>query len=91
MRKLRNALLAASFAALAVGAVAYGAAFTNAFAQAKPAKMTYAPIAAAEYKIDPAHSTIGFSIRHYEINWVSGRFNNFGGITVSSYRFGRNL
>ena len=79
MRKFRNALLAASFAALALAAVAYGAAFTNAFAQGKPAKMAYAPIAGGEYKIDPAHSTIGFAIRHYEINWVSGRFNNFSG------------
>ncbi len=79
MRKFRNALLAASFAALALGALAGGAALTNAFAQAKPAKMTYAPIAGGEYKIDPAHSTIGFSIRHYEINWVSGRFKDFNG------------
>ena len=79
MRKFRNAMLAATFAALALGALAHGAGYTDAFAQAKPAKMAYAPIAGGEYKIDPAHSTIGFSIRHYEINWVSGRFNNFSG------------
>lgn len=58
-------------------------------------KVNYQPIPGGEYKIDPAHSVIGFSIRHLEINWVEGRFNNFSGtiryddqdITKSSVEF----
>ena len=42
-------------------------------------KVNYAPIPSGEYKIDPAHSVIGFAIRHYEISWVSGRFKDFTG------------
>lgn len=58
-------------------------------------KASYLPIPGGDYKIDPAHSTIGFSIRHYEINWVSGRFKDFVGtihynetdVTKSSVEF----
>jgi polyisoprenoid-binding protein YceI len=46
---------------------------------AKPAKVSYIPIPAGDYRIDPAHSIIGFSIRHNEINLVSGRFKDFTG------------
>jgi polyisoprenoid-binding protein YceI len=42
-------------------------------------KVNYAPIPSGEYKIDPAHSVIGFSIRHYEISLVRGRFKDFTG------------
>jgi polyisoprenoid-binding protein YceI len=42
-------------------------------------KVTYAPISSGEYKIDPAHSVIGFAIRHYEISLVRGRFKDFTG------------
>jgi polyisoprenoid-binding protein YceI len=42
-------------------------------------KVNYAPIASGEYKIDPAHSVIGFAIRHYEISLVRGRFKDFTG------------
>ncbi|HEV2861925.1 MAG TPA: YceI family protein [Pyrinomonadaceae bacterium] len=77
MRKFRNPLLAASFAALALAGLAY-AGLTGAVAQT-PAKVAFAPIAGGEYRIDPAHSTIGFAIKHYEINWVSGRFKDFAG------------
>src|SRR5688572_14479450 len=45
----------------------------------KPVKVNYSAIPAGEYKIDAAHSTIGFSIRHNEITWVSGRFRDFSG------------
>jgi polyisoprenoid-binding protein YceI len=48
-------------------------------AQEKAAKVAYAPIPGGEYKIDPAHSIIGFAIRHLEINWVEGRFKDFTG------------
>lgn len=46
-------------------------------------KVAYAPIPAGTYAIDPAHSVIGFSIRHFELSWVQGRFKDFTGtITV---------
>ncbi|MEO8436415.1 MAG: YceI family protein [Pyrinomonadaceae bacterium] len=49
-------------------------------AQEKPVKVSYVAIPGGEYKMDTAHSTIGFSIRHNEINWVSGRFKDFAGM-----------
>jgi polyisoprenoid-binding protein YceI len=48
-------------------------------AQQKVAKVNYMPISGGDYKIDPAHSIIGFAIRHLEINWVEGRFKDFTG------------
>ena len=48
-------------------------------AQQAGSKVNYAPIPSGEYKIDPAHSVIGFSIRHYEISLVRGRFKDFTG------------
>jgi len=83
MRKFRNAVLTASLVALAATAAALfagpAAPHASAQTQTKAAKMTYAPITGGEYRIDPAHSTIGFKIRHYEINWVDGRFKDFSG------------
>ncbi|HUJ11834.1 MAG TPA: YceI family protein [Verrucomicrobiae bacterium] len=34
------------------------------------------------YEVDPAHSSIGFSIEHLVINTVHGRFGQFGGTIV---------
>ena len=48
-------------------------------ATAKPAKVTYLPIPAGDYRMDVAHSAIGFSIRHNELVLVSGRFKDFSG------------
>ena len=48
-------------------------------AQQAGTKVNYAPIPSGEYKIDPAHSVIGFAIRHYEISLVRGRFKDFTG------------
>ena len=48
-------------------------------AQQQETKVNYAPIPSGEYKIDPAHSVIGFAIRHYEISLVRGRFKDFTG------------
>jgi polyisoprenoid-binding protein YceI len=48
-------------------------------AQQPATKVNYAPISSGEYKIDPAHSVIGFAIRHYEISLVRGRFKDFTG------------
>jgi polyisoprenoid-binding protein YceI len=60
-----------------VGGSAYTAAVNT---QAQAAKVNYAPIPGGEYVIDPPHSLIGFSIRHFEINWVQGRFKDFTGV-----------
>lgn len=34
---------------------------------------------AASYKIDPAHSVVGFSVKHLVVSKVKGRFNKFEG------------
>lgn len=79
MKKFRNAILFVALAALA--ALPSGAGLFNraAGAQAPAAKVAYAPIPGGEYKIDPAHSVIGFAVRHLEIAWVEGRFKDFAG------------
>jgi polyisoprenoid-binding protein YceI len=47
--------------------------------KAKATKVSYLPITGGDYRIDPAHSVIGFSIRHNEVTLVSGRFKDFTG------------
>jgi polyisoprenoid-binding protein YceI len=46
---------------------------------AQPTKVNYLPITGGDYRIDVAHSIIGFSIQHNEINLVTGRFKDFAG------------
>jgi polyisoprenoid-binding protein YceI len=46
-------------------------------AQQKPEGVSFEPIATGDYRADPAHSMIGFSIRHFEISFVRGRFKDF--------------
>lgn len=95
MKTFRNAFFALALAAPAAAAFLGGGAAAQSGAQAPAAKVAYAPITAGEYKIDPAHSTIGFAVRHYEINWVDGRFKEFDGtiryddkdVTKSSVEF----
>ncbi len=81
MRVLRNAVLVTALAALVALPLAGvgGASSWVAAAQEKAAKVNYVPIPAGEYKVDPAHSIVGFAIRHLEINWVEGRFKDFTG------------
>jgi len=38
--------------------------------------------AADTYKIDPAHTTVTFSVRHFGINSVKGKFKEFDGTVV---------
>lgn len=81
MTKFRTAVLVAALAAFAISQFVGGKAATSAQgAQAQTGKISYAPIPGGDYRIDPAHSVIGFSIRHYEINWVEGRFKDFEGV-----------
>lgn len=80
MKRLRNAVLLMALATLvALPLVGGGASTWVAAAQEKAAKVNYVPIPGGDYLIDPAHSTIGFAIRHFEINWVEGRFKDFKG------------
>lgn len=98
MKKLSKPVLAAAaFAALALSSAAVWSPFDAARAQNKliAAKTIAAPIPAGTYNLDPAHTMIGFSIRHLEINWVEGRFKDFTGainynaddVTKSSVEF----
>lgn len=91
-------LISAGLLAVMVAGFAIGDNFTAAVsAQNKAAdtKVTYQPVTTGDYNLDPAHSLIGFSVEHLEINWVQGRFNDFAGtvnynaddITKSSVQF----
>lgn len=79
MKRVRNAVLAVMFAAVMAAAFVGGAVSWAAGTQAGAAKVAYAPVPGGDYQIDPAHSIIGFSIRHLEIAWVEGRFKDFKG------------
>jgi polyisoprenoid-binding protein YceI len=79
MRTFRNAIVAAALAAVFAAPFAGGFATRTAGAQAPAAKVSYAPVPGGAYSIDPAHSLIGFAVRHLEINWVEGRFKDFKG------------
>jgi polyisoprenoid-binding protein YceI len=96
MRRIRNAVLVVMLAALLTTPLAgFSTNYWAAGAQERTAKVSYAPVPAGDYNIDPAHSIIGFAIRHLEINWVEGRFKDFKGtihfddsdVTKSSVEF----
>jgi polyisoprenoid-binding protein YceI len=96
MRTMRNAILVTVLAAVTAATFAGGgAAAWPPSAQERAAKVAYAPVTGGDYNIDPAHSIIGFSIRHLEIAWVEGRFKDFKGtihfdesdVTKSSVEF----
>lgn len=94
MTIFRNFVLLATLAALGTLAFTHNVTPTQT-AQAQASKATYATVASGAYQIDPAHSTVGFAIRHLEINWVTGRFKDYKGtinydatdITKSSVEF----
>jgi polyisoprenoid-binding protein YceI len=46
------------------------------------ALITASAFAADEYKIDPAHSTVGFNVKHMMVSTVPGRFTQFEGVIV---------
>jgi polyisoprenoid-binding protein YceI len=96
MRRMRNAILAVVLTAVTAATFAgVGAAAWPLGTQERGAKVAYAPVPGGDYNIDPAHSIIGFSIRHLEIAWVEGRFKDFKGtihfdesdVTKSSVEF----
>ena len=99
MIRLRKIVLLSALAALAVlPFVGRIAAIPEADAQdnktTKSTKVSYVSIPVGDYKLDGAHSVIGFSIRHNELTLVTGRFKNFAGtihydtdVTKSSVEF----
>jgi polyisoprenoid-binding protein YceI len=95
MKTFRNAFVAAALTALLAVTFIGGPAAVEAGAQAGGTKIAYLPIPAGDYKLDKAHSRIGFAVRHLEINWVEGRFSDFEGtihfdnkdVTKSSVEF----
>lgn len=95
MIKLKTTLLIAAAAVLLSFPITATLVSSAAPQQAQTSKPNFAAVATGDYKIDPAHSTIAFLIRHYEINWVEGRFKDFDGtirydsadITKSSVEF----
>ncbi|HKS41938.1 MAG TPA: YceI family protein [Blastocatellia bacterium] len=54
-------------------------AFASEFAARSADNKTPQATGAGTYAIDPAHTTIGFSVRHLVINNVPGRFREFNG------------
>lgn len=84
MKTLRNIGLAALLSTLVALPFVGGSSAPTAEAQekikdTKNAKINYVAVPGGDYNLDANHSTIGFDIRHYEINWVSGRFRDFVG------------
>jgi polyisoprenoid-binding protein YceI len=82
MKILKNTVLAAVLAAVVglpfvSGVILPSAAQTK--EKTKAEKINYSPVPAGVYNLDPAHSLIGFAVRHLEINLVSGRFKDFTG------------
>ena len=57
--------------------VAVSFALPVADAQQTAAAVNFEAIPTGDYRVDPAHSVIGFSIRHFEISFVRGRFREF--------------
>ena len=98
MKQLRNLTLSVGLAALAMlPLVRHAVNIPRAEAQSKPtpAKVSYLPIPAGDYRMDAAHSVIGFAILHNELTLVRGRFKDFSGtikyddkdVTKSSVEF----
>lgn len=54
-------------------------AFASTFAGRSADKKAPETASAGTYSIDPAHTTVGFSVRHLVINNVPGRFREFNG------------
>jgi len=92
---LRNAVLGVAFSALAASSLVAPSGVLAGAGATQSSKVSYAAIPSGDFKIDPAHSIVGFAIRHLEINWVEGRFKDFSGtihydaadVTKSSVEF----
>lgn len=68
-----------SFAVILVVSISIMVSVLTALTLAQTTKIKFTPIPAGEYRIDPAHSVLGFAIKHNEIALVRGRFRDFSG------------
>lgn len=80
MKILRNSAAAAVIATiiLALFAMAINRPAAKA-ASVKPDAVQYAPVTSGAYSFDPAHTIIGFGVRHLGIAIVEGRFKDLAG------------
>ena len=94
MKIFRNS--AAIAVATAIILAIFGLVFSEgASAKSLPAEVKYQPLASGTYKFDPAHTIVGFGVRHLGIALVEGRFKDIQGVveyhaddvTKSSVRF----
>jgi len=72
----KKLILAAVLSVISIGAVAIGLIGHSASASTElnVDNKGFTPLVAGVYKIDPAHSYVGFGITHFGINTVKGRF-----------------
>ena len=77
MKRARSLVLLLSIATLLMATT-----LSRGFAEAHQnlAGVTFEAIPTGDYKVDPGHSLIGFSVRHFEISFVRGRFKEFNGM-----------
>ena len=95
MIRLKRFALIFALAVLSASLIYFADAPHSNAQETKPAPVKYLPIPAGDYRMDTAHSVIGFSIRHNELALVNGRFKNFTGtihfddkdVTKSSVEF----
>ena len=81
MRLFRNTItvtLAVTLLLALIG-MAFGGTTQAVGAQVKSDAVKYAPVEAGAYNLDPAHTVIGFGVKHLEIALVEGRFKDFSG------------
>jgi polyisoprenoid-binding protein YceI len=80
MRVFRNSITVT--VAVVILLALFGMVFGGTKAAAVGAKtdvVKYAPVTAGAYNLDPAHTIIGFGVKHLEIAIVKGRFKDFNG------------
>ena len=78
MRLFKYLIGVVVLAAIALGVLMFGGTSSTAQTDQRDT-IKYLPVPGGTYSIDPAHTVVGFSIRHLEINWVEGRFKDITG------------
>lgn len=67
---------------LSLGIFAAGLTFAPHAADASTPSLTVLGTAPTTWKVDPAHTTVGFRIKHMEASWFYGRFNEVSGTVI---------
>jgi polyisoprenoid-binding protein YceI len=83
--KQTNRIFLAAGLALAAGAQLHSSSAKPSPQAIKPSAQKIA-LASGQWKLDPWHSTIGFSVKHVTINEVHGTFDDFEGNIVADGR-----